>query len=46
MMNIAEKAFEGSLMKAEYLLKDTLIQVEQKLVKCDLMKNRTLSLVK
>ncbi|WP_026574238.1 replicative DNA helicase [Bacillus sp. UNC438CL73TsuS30] len=28
-MNIAEKAFLGSLMKAEYLLKDTVIQPEQ-----------------
>jgi replicative DNA helicase len=28
-MNIVEKAFLGSLMKAEYLLKDTVIQPEQ-----------------
>ena len=28
-MNIAEKAFLGSLMKAEYLLKDTVVQPEQ-----------------
>jgi replicative DNA helicase len=28
-MSIAEKAFLGSLMKAEYLLKDTIIQPEQ-----------------
>ncbi|WP_175639393.1 replicative DNA helicase [Metabacillus schmidteae] len=28
-MNIAEKAFLGSLIKAEYLLKDTVIQPEQ-----------------
>ncbi len=28
-MNIAEKAFLGSLMQAEYLLKDTVIQPEQ-----------------
>ena len=28
-MSIAEKAFLGSLMKAEYLLKDTVIQPEQ-----------------
>ncbi|WP_066069782.1 DnaB-like helicase N-terminal domain-containing protein [Neobacillus soli] len=28
-MIIAEKAFLGSLMKAEYLLKDTVIQPEQ-----------------
>lgn len=29
MMSIAEKAFLGSLMKAEYLLKDTVIQPQQ-----------------
>lgn len=29
MMSMAEKAFLGSLMKAEYLLKDTMIQPEQ-----------------
>jgi replicative DNA helicase len=28
-MSIVEKAFLGSLMKAEYLLKDTVIQPEQ-----------------
>jgi replicative DNA helicase len=28
-MSMAEKAFLGSLMKAEYLLKDTVIQPEQ-----------------
>jgi replicative DNA helicase len=28
-MKIVEKAFLGSLMKAEYLLKDTVIQPEQ-----------------
>jgi replicative DNA helicase len=28
-MSIAEKAFLGSLMKAEYLLQDTVIQPEQ-----------------
>ena len=28
-MSIAEKAFLGSLMKAEYLLKDTVIKPEQ-----------------
>ena len=28
-MSIAEKTFLGSLMKAEYLLKDTVIQPEQ-----------------
>ncbi|MBT2734594.1 DnaB-like helicase N-terminal domain-containing protein [Bacillus sp. ISL-7] len=28
-MSIAEKAFLGSLMKAEYLLQDTIIQPEQ-----------------
>ncbi|MEH7504096.1 DnaB-like helicase N-terminal domain-containing protein [Neobacillus drentensis] len=28
-MSIAEKAFLGTLMKAEYLLKDTVIQPEQ-----------------
>ena len=28
-MSIAEKAFLGTLMKAEYLLQDTVIQPEQ-----------------
>ena len=28
-MNLAEKGFLGTLMKAEYLLKDTVIQPEQ-----------------
>jgi hypothetical protein len=28
-MSIAEKSFLGSLMKAEYLLKDTVIRPEQ-----------------
>lgn len=28
-MSMAEKAFLGSLMKAEYLLKDTVVQPEQ-----------------